>query len=331
MAVVSINYPSIADCEASPGAAGFDVGSTAIIGTSNFTLEVSSASIDHTTVLDAKIGGVRWLISANPATAMTALTGGVTAVGPGSAAATVHTLPLDATAVVAPSTPASGKGAVYVDSTSKNLAVKDDAGVVKHGIQTFATATSVITAINDAGLATGKTYAELAALIGAARSSTTTLVGAAQDIAVSGLTGDSDGGYDIEGVIVAPGGGQYYLQLNGVDPAGAESMNSFSTVAPAVATNGLVASLYLGTTPDSNPTTITFQIRIGSKSGTVQPFSCQMSAFRDAGTLIYSFNTNGQFTAAAEVTAVRIHGSIGATDCGIGSRLSVSKRYIAGA
>jgi hypothetical protein len=57
-----------------------------------------------------------------------------------------------ATAITAPGTPASGKGSLYVDSTSKNLAVKDDAGVVKHGVQTKASAsTNFLTAINDAG------------------------------------------------------------------------------------------------------------------------------------------------------------------------------------
>lgn len=42
-----------------------------------------------------------------------------------------------ATAVVSPATPAAGKGRIYIDSTSKNVAVKDDAGVVKHGVQTW--------------------------------------------------------------------------------------------------------------------------------------------------------------------------------------------------
>jgi hypothetical protein len=53
----------------------------------------------------------------------------------------------------APSTPASGNGAVYVDSTSKNLCVKDDAGTIKHGVQTKAAVTSnFVTAISDAGV-----------------------------------------------------------------------------------------------------------------------------------------------------------------------------------
>jgi hypothetical protein len=59
------------------------------------------------------------------------------------------------TAIAAPGTPAAGKGSVYVDSTSKNLAVKDDAGVVKHGVQTkAAVSNSFLTAINDVGLVT---------------------------------------------------------------------------------------------------------------------------------------------------------------------------------
>jgi hypothetical protein len=59
------------------------------------------------------------------------------------------------TAVTAPATPAPSFGNVYVDSTSKNLAVKDDAGLVKHGVQTqAAVANNFVTAINDAGAVT---------------------------------------------------------------------------------------------------------------------------------------------------------------------------------
>lgn len=60
-----------------------------------------------------------------------------------------------ATAIAAPSTPASGKGSIYVDSTSKNVAVKDDAGVVKHGVQTdTGAASNYISAIADNGAIT---------------------------------------------------------------------------------------------------------------------------------------------------------------------------------
>lgn len=57
-----------------------------------------------------------------------------------------------ATNIAAPSTPASGKTKVYVDSTSKNIAVKNDAGVVNHGVQTkAAVGGQFITGINDDG------------------------------------------------------------------------------------------------------------------------------------------------------------------------------------
>ena len=58
-------------------------------------------------------------------------------------------------AVTAPSTPASGFMVIYEDSTSKNLAVKNDAGTVNHGIQTKACGASTwISAQADTGLST---------------------------------------------------------------------------------------------------------------------------------------------------------------------------------
>ncbi len=79
----------------------------------------------------------------------------------GSAVATLANIPNDtpmtgdllATAIAAPATPAAGKGRIYVDSTAKNIAVKDDAGVVKHGVQSkAAVSTNFLTAISDAGV-----------------------------------------------------------------------------------------------------------------------------------------------------------------------------------
>lgn len=59
------------------------------------------------------------------------------------------------TAIAAPGTPAAGKGSVYIDSTSKNICVKDDAGVVKHGVQTkTAVANNFVTQIAADGAVT---------------------------------------------------------------------------------------------------------------------------------------------------------------------------------
>ena len=55
-------------------------------------------------------------------------------------------------AVSSPAAPPSGMGAVYYDSPSKNLAVKDDAGAVKHGVKTdTGAANNYISAIADDG------------------------------------------------------------------------------------------------------------------------------------------------------------------------------------
>lgn len=57
--------------------------------------------------------------------------------------------------MAAPATPPTSSATIYVDSTSKNIAVKDDAGVVKHGVQTDAgTSNNYISAISDAGAIT---------------------------------------------------------------------------------------------------------------------------------------------------------------------------------
>lgn len=97
-----------------------------------------------------------------PAGRLPAFTGDVTT-SAGSSATTLANIPsatpmagsLLATAIAAPATPAAGKGSVYVDSTSKNLCVKDDAGVVKHGVKTkAATSNNFLTAIDDDGTVT---------------------------------------------------------------------------------------------------------------------------------------------------------------------------------
>lgn len=80
----------------------------------------------------------------------------------GGVAATLANIPtgvpmagsLLATATAAPGTPASGKGSIYVDSTSKNIAVKDDAGTIKHGIQDVSCSNQVISAVSAAGVGT---------------------------------------------------------------------------------------------------------------------------------------------------------------------------------
>jgi hypothetical protein len=110
--------------------------------------------------------GVPEALSVVPTAVFPALTGDVTTPG-GSLTTTLTNVPTGTphagsdlyTMITAPGTPAIGKASVYVDSTSKNLAVKDDSGLVKHGVQTITCSGQFISAINDAGLPTCATPA----------------------------------------------------------------------------------------------------------------------------------------------------------------------------
>lgn len=91
---------------------------------------------------------------------ITALTGDVTASGPGSVAATVVNLPTGVTqagfllmsGLAAPGAGAAGKGRFYFDSTSLNMAVVNASGIVNHGVQTKASTThQFLISISDAG------------------------------------------------------------------------------------------------------------------------------------------------------------------------------------
>src|SRR6185437_15064856 len=81
-----------------------------------------------------------------------ALTGDVTT-SAGSCATTLANIPNDTpaagdilfTAIAAPATPAAGKGRLYEDSTSKNIAIKNASGVVNHGAQTLAASGAIVT------------------------------------------------------------------------------------------------------------------------------------------------------------------------------------------
>jgi len=74
-----------------------------------------------------------------------------------------------ATAIAAPATPAAGKGAYWVDSTSKTWNLKNDAGVVSHTVQTKAAVTNqLVSAIADDGTVSTRALAaaDLPAMVG---------------------------------------------------------------------------------------------------------------------------------------------------------------------
>lgn len=139
-----------------------------VVGTAN-RIVVAADSIDIGTDVVTLTGAQTLTNKSIVATQLTgtlqagqfpALSGDVTT-SAGSLTSTLANIPtavpmagyVAATAIAAPSTPSSGIGRIYVDSTSKNISVKDDAGVVKHGVQTkTVTSNQFLTAISDAGV-----------------------------------------------------------------------------------------------------------------------------------------------------------------------------------
>lgn len=135
---------------------------------------------------------------------ITALTGDGTASGSGSVTFTLVNIPngttmagdILATAITAPSTPASGKGLIYLDSTSKNFSFKDDTGAVNHGIRTSATiAHEWISAIFDNGNTT------------LSQPTFTDISGTASASQIPVATTTSNGGVKVDGTSITISGG----------------------------------------------------------------------------------------------------------------------------
>lgn len=153
---------------------------------------------------------------------ITALTGDVTASGSGSVVATLANIPTSTpmagslfdTAIVAPATPASGKGQIYEDSTSKNLAIKNDAGVINHGVQTrTATANQWIRSIADDGSST------------ISQPAFTDISGTASAAQIPVATTSANGGVKVDGTSITITGGTISAVGNGLPTLGGNGTN----------------------------------------------------------------------------------------------------------
>lgn len=166
----SVPYSLITGAPATANAAsdGVTKGVVTFIS-SDFTCTAGQCLINYangqkaTSLLDGLLNHLDWVTfnAKQPAGSyITQLTGDVTAIGPGSVAATLANIPtgvpmagyIRPLCIVAPGTPAATFGRVYCDSTSKNLAMKNDAGIINHGVQTkAAVANNYVTSIDDDG------------------------------------------------------------------------------------------------------------------------------------------------------------------------------------
>ena len=142
---------------------------------------------------------------------------------------------------------------------------------------------------------------------------------AAQDLTVSGLLGDTDGGYEIEGrILTTAAAPDYTLYINGGDPpAGVGSAGVLDLQSGAVFGLTIKTALYVGSNSTANVSNITFRIRMGSLQGVMQAYNCQSFSRRSTGAECAQYNIAGQFTMAAQITSVGIHSSVaGAIDVG---------------
>lgn len=185
---------------------------------------------------------------------ISALTGDVSASGFGSVVATLNNLPtgvtqagyIKMTAMAAPTTPGAGLGRFYLDGTSKNFAVKNDAGVINHGAQTLSAVTNhFITGIADDG--TISHIQPTAAMVtNSFDSSTNNNIGAHYIDAIDISTPGSNPGV---------GHTQYYTKsgkLCNLDPSGTESCtmavdSSGVYTAASFKTNGNFSGAFLYT------------------------------------------------------------------------------------
>lgn len=132
-------------------------------GTYGDASHVSTVTVDATGRLTAASQTAIAIAAASVSGLSTVQTGALTgdvAKLAGSGTTTLVNIPNDvpmvgalkATAIAAPGTPAPGLAEIYVDSASRALAIKNDAGIVSHTVQSLsASAHQFVTSINDDG------------------------------------------------------------------------------------------------------------------------------------------------------------------------------------
>jgi hypothetical protein len=145
-----------------------------------------------------------------------------------------------------------------------------------------------------------------------------TAASATQNLTVSGLLGDTDGGYEIEGnLITTAAAPDYVLYINGATIAAGGGSGGNVNVTGTNFPLTLKTDLYVGSNATANISNIAFRIRMGSKSGVLQAYTCLSFSLRSGGVNFASYYITGQFTPGAQITSIAVHSaSAGTIDTG---------------
>ena len=145
------------------------------------------------------------------------------------------------------------------------------------------------------------------------------------DLTVSGLLGDTDGGYVIKGrILTTASAASLVLYINGAPPPAGVGSGGTYTNGTAVFKLGLLAELHIGGNDTAEVANLTFLITMGSKQGIMQPYTCETLSRRASGTVFAAQSLKGQFTMAAEITSVGVHCASAIID--VGSYVSVQRQ-----
>jgi hypothetical protein len=236
-----------------------------------WTLATSSASVNHTSVEAVfNTPSMRWLIETNPATAISSLTGVVTANGPGAAATS-----LAANAVVTAS----------ITDANVTTAKVADANI---------TAAKLATAVS-------APIADFSPTLSA------TVVGSPAASLSVDVTAYGDGLYEVEffGVVNTSSGPELLWQLNGADltsPEGVLTQSPVSTGTPVASTLTQTGVFFNNVFVNNANTTLRVKGTISCRNGKLSGFNS--SGCGKAGSTLASGYIDGFHTPAAVTTSI---------------------------
>ena len=230
---------------------------------------------------------------------ITSLVGDGTATGPGAATFILTNIPDQTTAAgsvlfadsVAPALPALGFGALYADAASKNIAFKNNAGAITHGVKTFAAVGGqFLTAIDDDGTvhsatATTTVFYQTVDAAGVPLTQRPTLNAVAPLTAVDNSgAARTDLGLSFDGTLHVSGGALGVLAIPG------SSVTGIANTVPFLNGSGVLAEAVNALGYD--PTNVRFGSRVSSGLPLYQVHLVDEAGASDRGLAVASYSTS---------------------------------------